>query len=159
MTTPETKPELGSPPDQWPPLAHLIRKEDEPAREGTVALCGDPPHGHRPRTPAERLRADLRQVPEGPAPGAGRAWFQDKSTPHYDICQTKRAKANPEIGSTDLAEVVLDGDSVLTDADSYEGLVYAQQFPSADVARLVALAVLADPSQVQALLGEPVGSI
>lgn len=33
MTT-ETKPGLGS------PLAHLIRKEDQPAREGTVVLCG-----------------------------------------------------------------------------------------------------------------------
>jgi hypothetical protein len=39
-TETETKPVLGSPPDQWPPLAHLIRKEDEPAGEGTVALCG-----------------------------------------------------------------------------------------------------------------------
>jgi len=70
---------------------------------------------------------------------------------------------SPEIGSTDDVEVVLDGDSVtasvITDPSTYGGLVYAQQFPSADVARLVALAALADPSQVQALLGEPVGSL
>lgn len=26
--------------DQWPPLAHLIRKEDEPVKKGTIALCG-----------------------------------------------------------------------------------------------------------------------
>ena len=37
-----TDPEVvldGAPPC-WPPVAHLIRKEDEPAREGTVAFCG-----------------------------------------------------------------------------------------------------------------------
>jgi hypothetical protein len=25
----------------WPPVAHIIRKDDEPAREGTAALCGE----------------------------------------------------------------------------------------------------------------------
>lgn len=24
----------------WPPKAHIIRKEDEPAKKGTIALCG-----------------------------------------------------------------------------------------------------------------------
>lgn len=24
----------------WPPKAHIIRKKDEPAKEGTIALCG-----------------------------------------------------------------------------------------------------------------------
>jgi len=24
----------------WPPKAHIIRKEDQPAKEGTIALCG-----------------------------------------------------------------------------------------------------------------------
>lgn len=35
-----TKPKLGDPCDQWPPVQHIIRKEDQPAREGTIALCG-----------------------------------------------------------------------------------------------------------------------
>ncbi len=26
--------------DQWPPLAHMIQREDVPAKEGTIALCG-----------------------------------------------------------------------------------------------------------------------
>jgi hypothetical protein len=39
-TEPEVKPDLGEAPPCWPPVAHLIRKEDEPAREGTIAICG-----------------------------------------------------------------------------------------------------------------------
>lgn len=26
--------------DQWPPVAHVIRREDHPPKEGTRALCG-----------------------------------------------------------------------------------------------------------------------
>ncbi len=40
MTT-ETKPKLDdSGLDQWPPLAHIIRKKDIPVKKGTIALCG-----------------------------------------------------------------------------------------------------------------------
>lgn len=35
-----TEPMLDEAPPSWPPLAHLIRKEDEPVKEGTIALCG-----------------------------------------------------------------------------------------------------------------------
>lgn len=42
ITEPETKPKLddGAPLDQWPPVAHLLRKEDLPARPGSIAMCG-----------------------------------------------------------------------------------------------------------------------
>lgn len=31
---------LDEAPPSWPPLAHLIRNEDKPVKEGTIALCG-----------------------------------------------------------------------------------------------------------------------
>lgn len=37
----ETEPQLADAPPCWPPVAHMIRKEDEPAKEGTIALCGE----------------------------------------------------------------------------------------------------------------------
>lgn len=40
ITEPEVQPDLGEAPPCWPPLAHLIRKEDEPVKEGSIALCG-----------------------------------------------------------------------------------------------------------------------
>jgi len=70
----------------------------------------------------------------------------------------------PEIGSTDAVEVVLDGSSVTATvsdpngADQYAILIHAAEFPSPSAARLVALAILADPSQTASLLGEAVGS-
>jgi hypothetical protein len=39
-TSIETKPQLGSPSDHWPPMAHIERKSDGPLREGKLALCG-----------------------------------------------------------------------------------------------------------------------
>jgi len=39
-TSTETKPQLGMPSDQWPPLAHIERKSDGPLKEGKLALCG-----------------------------------------------------------------------------------------------------------------------
>lgn len=36
----DTKPSLGTPSDQWPPLAHIERKSDGPLVEGKLALCG-----------------------------------------------------------------------------------------------------------------------
>ena len=36
----DTEPVLSDAPPCWPPLAHLIRLEDEPVKEGTIALCG-----------------------------------------------------------------------------------------------------------------------
>lgn len=36
----EPTPVLDEAPPCWPPVSHIIRKEDEPAREGTIALCG-----------------------------------------------------------------------------------------------------------------------
>jgi hypothetical protein len=39
-TSIETKPQLGSPSDHWPPLAHIERKSAGPLREGKLALCG-----------------------------------------------------------------------------------------------------------------------
>lgn len=41
MTDTLTKPKLSdAPPACWPPVAHIVRKEDLPPREGSVALCG-----------------------------------------------------------------------------------------------------------------------
>lgn len=37
----ETQTKLDTSIGQWPPVAHIIRKEDEPAKEGTIALCGE----------------------------------------------------------------------------------------------------------------------
>lgn len=78
----------------------------------------------------------------------------------YAGCETM----TPEIGTTDDVEVVPDGSSVtatvsdpLSD-DQYAILIHASEFPSPAAARLVALAILADPAQTSALLGEPVGS-
>lgn len=37
----QTEPRLdGGVPSSWPPLQHIIRNEDLPAREGSIALCG-----------------------------------------------------------------------------------------------------------------------
>lgn len=38
--TEQTKAEPTDVISTWPPVSHIIRKEDEPAREGTIALCG-----------------------------------------------------------------------------------------------------------------------
>lgn len=35
-----TEPVTADAPPCWPPLQHIIRNEDKPAREGTIALCG-----------------------------------------------------------------------------------------------------------------------
>lgn len=35
-----TEPITSDPLDCWPPKAHIVRKEDLPAKEGTIALCG-----------------------------------------------------------------------------------------------------------------------
>ena len=40
MTETLVEAEIESPPDQWPPVAHIIHKKDMPAKEGTIALCG-----------------------------------------------------------------------------------------------------------------------
>ena len=39
-TTITVEPMLDEAPPSWPPLAHLIRNEDRPVKEGTIALCG-----------------------------------------------------------------------------------------------------------------------
>lgn len=36
----ETEPDLAEAPPCWPPVAHIIHPKDEPAKEGTLALCG-----------------------------------------------------------------------------------------------------------------------
>ena len=36
----ETEPVLADAPPCWPPVAHIIHKKDQPAKEGTIALCG-----------------------------------------------------------------------------------------------------------------------
>ena len=36
----DTEPVLSDAPPCWPPLAHLIREEDQPVKPGTIALCG-----------------------------------------------------------------------------------------------------------------------
>lgn len=43
MTQVETmvEPELADAPPCWPPLAHIIREEDLPVREGSIAVCGE----------------------------------------------------------------------------------------------------------------------
>ena len=35
-----TEPTTSDPLTCWPPKAHIVRREDLPAKEGTVALCG-----------------------------------------------------------------------------------------------------------------------
>lgn len=35
-----TEPATADPLTCWPPKSHIVRKEDLPAKEGTVALCG-----------------------------------------------------------------------------------------------------------------------
>lgn len=40
ITKPEVEPMTDEAPPSWPPLAHLIRNEDKPVKEGTIALCG-----------------------------------------------------------------------------------------------------------------------
>lgn len=39
MTQTKTKPSVGGPPSQWPPLAHKIRPGQK-LEPGTIALCG-----------------------------------------------------------------------------------------------------------------------
>lgn len=36
----EPKPSLGDVDSHWPPVQHLIHKKDQPAKPGTLALCG-----------------------------------------------------------------------------------------------------------------------
>jgi hypothetical protein len=36
----EPLPVTAEAPPCWPPVQHIIHKRDEPAREGTIALCG-----------------------------------------------------------------------------------------------------------------------
>lgn len=41
ITEPETKPKLdGDAPPCWPPVQHLVRKENLPVKEGDLTLCG-----------------------------------------------------------------------------------------------------------------------
>jgi hypothetical protein len=40
ITEPVTKPMTDEVPPSWPPIAHIIRNEDRPAKEGTIAICG-----------------------------------------------------------------------------------------------------------------------
>jgi hypothetical protein len=39
-TEPEVEPKLDDAPPCWPPVSHIIRNEDKPAKPGTIALCG-----------------------------------------------------------------------------------------------------------------------
>lgn len=40
-TEPIVEPLLGDAPPCWPPVQHIVRNEDKPVREGTLALCGE----------------------------------------------------------------------------------------------------------------------
>jgi len=40
MTLVKDAPKLDDVLNQWPPKSHIIHKRDQPAREGTIALCG-----------------------------------------------------------------------------------------------------------------------
>jgi hypothetical protein len=40
MTQALPKPVTDDPLSCWPPKAHIVRKKDLPAKEGTIALCG-----------------------------------------------------------------------------------------------------------------------
>lgn len=63
----QVQPQLGSPPSQWPPLAHIVRK-GEPVREGTVALCGarlmglDLGHLDSATNRCEKCEAEMRRL-------------------------------------------------------------------------------------------------
>lgn len=39
-TTTKTEPKTSEPIGQWPPLAHLVHKDNLPAKDGDLALCG-----------------------------------------------------------------------------------------------------------------------
>lgn len=40
-TEPVVEPLLGDAPPCWPPVQHIVRNEDRPVKEGTLALCGE----------------------------------------------------------------------------------------------------------------------
>lgn len=40
-TEPVVEPLTGNAPPCWPPVQHIVRNEDKPVREGTLALCGE----------------------------------------------------------------------------------------------------------------------
>ena len=40
LTEPVIEPMVDEVPSCWPPLAHIIRNGDKPAKEGTIAICG-----------------------------------------------------------------------------------------------------------------------
>lgn len=40
MSTTETEPIAADAPPCWPPVAHIVRRENLPAKEGDIALCG-----------------------------------------------------------------------------------------------------------------------
>ena len=40
LIEPVTEPMTDEVPPSWPPVAHIIRNEDRPAKEGTIAICG-----------------------------------------------------------------------------------------------------------------------
>ncbi len=40
-TEPVTLPLTSDAPPCWPPVQHIVRNEDKPVREGTLALCGE----------------------------------------------------------------------------------------------------------------------
>jgi len=40
LTEPVIEPMMDEVPPSWPPLAHIIRNENKPAKAGTIAICG-----------------------------------------------------------------------------------------------------------------------
>jgi hypothetical protein len=40
IAEPTVEPMTDEVPSSWPPIAHIIRNEDKPAKEGTIAICG-----------------------------------------------------------------------------------------------------------------------
>ena len=51
-TEPVVEPLIGDAPPCWPPVQHIVRNEDRPVREGTIALCGEKLMGARLGIPA-----------------------------------------------------------------------------------------------------------
>lgn len=78
-TEPVTLPLTSDAPPCWPPVQHIVRNEDKPVREGTLALCGEKLMGldlGSLRTASgevcakcvEALERDLRHLDPEPAP-------------------------------------------------------------------------------------------
>jgi hypothetical protein len=57
----ETEPNLAEAPPAWPPVQHIVHKDDLPVKEGDIALCGE-----------KLMGLYLGMLPEGRGPVCGK---------------------------------------------------------------------------------------